>query len=141
VPTPFEKGDIITTGKEKAVINYMCNKDKRFLKLIEDGPCGDSSDMIYNGYYYNSYYRKIELDHIGYYDEFEYCTEELKGYDRILKAISNLMKNKINIELFMIACNYIKAEEMLKDERKYLTQFLDEWLELVGLNKEKKVEK
>jgi len=135
VPTPFKKGDIVTTAnKGIAVIDRMCNKSKRFLKLIEDGRC-DSSDMNYSGYYYCDCNKKIVLDHIGNYDEFEYYTEELKGFDRVLKAISSLTTNKIHLNLFLDAYSYIKAEETVEKEKFLFSCYIPEGLKLAGLNK------
>jgi len=135
VPTPFKIGDIITTGdKKQAVINWMFAKDERY-KTINEVGYRDSSDMHYHGYYYNSNH-EIMSDCIGNYDEFEYYTKELKGLERTLKAISSLITNKIGVDLFLDAYNFIKAEETVaKSKALSAGWYSTEGLKLVGLNK------
>jgi len=102
IPNPFKKGDIITTDGKIAVVTWLCNKDPKYIERVITSGFGDSSDMCCSGYYYCECAEKIVLDHLGVYDEFEYYTDELKGFDRIFKAISSLTKQKIDIDLFFL---------------------------------------
>ena len=140
VPTPFKKGDIITNGERKAVIDWVCNKDAEYVQHVEAGN-GDSSDMQYHCYiinYYGGDKRRVYLENMFDYDEFEYCTEELKGFDRVLKTISSLITNKIKVNLFLDASNFIKAEEVVAEADDLSSWYTDEGLQLVGLNEEDK---
>jgi hypothetical protein len=137
VPTPFKKGDIITDGEKKAVIKWVCDKEKEVIKSGKNGN-RDSSDMNYYCYiidYYNLDNKKIYLDAMSGYDGFEYYTEELKGFDRILKAISSLITNEIDLMLFLNAYNYLKAEDTAKEEIYNFGLFTDEGLRMAGLNR------
>ena len=128
VPTPFKRGDIVTNGKKIGVLTHLYSSCK-----------ADESDMISGCYFYHKKHRQIEWDDsFAYYDEIEYFTEELKGIDRIIKAISSLMTTSHEVEpdLFLDAYNYFKAEEMVNIEKYLLSDYTDEGLELVGLNKE-----
>ena len=135
VPTPFKKGDIITQGKEKAVIEWLCNKDKEYVQRMKSGK-GDNSGMYYLCYvidYYGGNERKVYLENMFNYDEFEYCTEELQEFDRILKAINSFISNKISLDLFLDAYNYCKAEDMAEKEKRNFVWYTEEGLELAGL--------
>lgn len=70
------------------------------------------------------------LDNVFDYDSWEYFEGELQGTDRILKGVSNLMKNKIAIDTFIDVYEYIQNEK-----RQYLKMYTEEGLELAGLSK------
>jgi len=140
VPTPFKKGDIITDGETKAVIKWMCDKEKDVIIRGEKGHY-DYSDMHYYCYvidYHKRDNRNVYLENMSNYDEFEYYTKELKGFDRILKAISSLITNEIDISLFLDAYNYIKAEDTVKEERHNFDLYTDEGLKMAGINKKER---
>lgn len=90
------------------------------------------------GYYISD--NEIILENNHDYDSWEYFEGELKGIERMLKAISSLIQDKISIEIFVRAYDYIRAEE---NNRAFLTCFTDKGLECAGLSKEdiKKIKK
>lgn len=70
----------------------------------------------------------LYADNIFAYDNWEYCEEELPGAERILKAVSSLVKDEIGIDLFINAYKYIENEE------KYLlNRYTAKGLKLAGL--------
>lgn len=74
----------------------------------------------------------ICYDNIFDYDSWEYFDGELKGKDRILKAISSLKKGKIDINLFINAYEEIKKDNIITD----VDYFTDEGLEFAGFRDE-----
>lgn len=82
---------------------------------------------------------KLYYDNIFDYDSWEYSEGELQGAERLLKAVSSLMQDKIGIDLFLNAYENIKIDEQ---KNKYnLLGFADEKLQLAGLNNYNKKEK
>ena len=73
---------------------------------------------------------KLCLNNIFDYDSWEYFEGELEGNERILKAISNLIKGEISIDLFLQSYEYIKSENEIS-----LNLYTTEGLELAGLTK------
>ena len=63
------------------------------------------------------------------YDSWEYFEGELKGSEKLLKGVSNLIKDQIGIELFLQGYEYIKAENNLS-----LDIYTKDGLELAGLS-------
>lgn len=72
------------------------------------------------------------LDHKWDYDSFEYYDGEFIGNDRILKDLSNFIKGKINIDLFVHAYDFFKKDS--KDN--LLDSYTDEGLKLAGFSDE-----
>ena len=146
IPTPFKKGDLLTApsrtifnaevdvegGKTVFVLEWLCNWNEKFQKILDKGN-HDSSDMNGCGYYINKY-GDVYYDHIFDYDRFEYFDGELKGNARILKAMSSLMQNKISFNLFFDSCKYIFADKACQEAFDY--GYTDEGLKLAGLNDE-----
>lgn len=141
IPTPFEKGDIVYVPnglvrgcpptKYPFVLTNICywgldeeklnNRRKRFSDM----------DMTANGYFQNEYgqlYGECMHDYL----DIEYYTEELKGTEKILKALSNYFKGKIDVSLLMNSYSIILKENETKEHRKYLG-FTDEYLNMAGL--------
>lgn len=83
------------------------------------------------GYYISD--NEIILENNHDYDNWEYFTGELKGTERILKSISSLIQNKISIEIFVRAYDYIRSEE---NTRTLTSCFTEEGLKLAGLSDE-----
>ena len=121
IPTPFKKGDILAISNASAknfndysdvfVLEYLSTWNETIEKRMKEGNF-DSSDMIGYGYYftYDSGF-EITCDHKWDYDSFEYYEGELKYRERFLKAISSLLKGKIEIELFLQAYETMKQEQ------------------------------
>lgn len=78
------------------------------------------------GYYISD--NKLVLDNNHDYDSWEYYEGELQGTERILKAVSSLVKDEIGIDLFINAYEYIKREEKLG-----LDIYTEDGLRLAGL--------
>jgi len=116
-----------TLYPNKEIINYIhFDTDTNAIDLIKREIDID---------YYNLDNKEIYLDAMSGYDGFEYYTEELKGFDRILKAISSLITNEIDLMLFLNAYNYLKAEDTAKEEIYNFGLFTDEGLRMAGLNR------
>jgi len=62
----------------------------------------------------------------------EYYRSELKGLDRVLKALSNHMKGEISVDLMMSAYDIILHEEQRKNLRANMC-YTDKGLALAGL--------
>jgi hypothetical protein len=149
IPTPFKKGDILQFSPVSHyrngtilqgrgipfVLDWMITWREKFSEYLAKGNC-DSSDMNGYGYYamnpYNHEKKVVYLDHVYDYDSFEYFDHELEGMERILKAISSLMNEDIDIMLFLHAYEQIKLEE---NTNVNLNWFTKEGLELAGIIK------
>jgi hypothetical protein len=144
-PTPFKRGDIVvdkdfgniavldcmaTWTSEEMKANGMTGDDKYFAGedrvLALHKKDGDETDMCSGGYFYDSEYG-FDHDHIDNYLNIEYVRDELKGTDRVLIALSNYIKGKIDIELLCYAVDLLTKEE------EYLTTKRNEWFTAEGL--------
>lgn len=130
IPTPFEKGDLLEYEGKIFVLDWLITWRDDLQKAMEKGPL-DSSDMGGNGYYVSEN-NKIFLEHVFDFDSWEYFRGKLTGKQRLLKSISSLMKNEINLELFLTAYEGIKADE----NKRWLHNYTAENLKLAGLNDE-----
>lgn len=130
IPTPFEKGDLLEYEGKIFVLDWLITWRDDLQTAMEKGPL-DSSDMGGNGYYVSEN-NKIFLKHVFDFDSWEYFRGKLTGKQRLLKSISSLMKNKINLELFLTAYEGIKADE----NKRWLHNYTAENLKLAGLNDE-----
>lgn len=140
-PAPFKKGDIIYDPlkyQRKACENLLVMKGNTPLKYEEDGRTHtDSSDMNVWGYFQDEETGTIFHEVTWNYMDFEYFPEEqLTGKKRILKALSNLLKEEIDIELFTKAYHLIILEETRNDliPRGWFTE---EGMKLAGIWEEK----
>ena len=68
--------------------------------------------------------------------DFEFYHGEYKGFQRIIKALSNYEKGLINDELLMHAYHQILSEERARSDIPYF--YTREGLELAGINIDKK---
>ena len=142
LPTPFKKGDLLysnsntpfSTGfvpKSNNVfcLSWMINwEDDIEAKLIKG--CLDNSDMMGTGYYI--YEDELIQEHCYEYDSWEFYEGKLTGMERILKGVSNLIQDKIEINLFLQSYNAMRQESM----NKYLEVYTDEGLKLAGFNED-----
>ena len=123
IPTPFKEGDIVTDGKKVGVLHSLYSELK-----------SDDSDMISYCFFYHKQRKRIDCDEFALYDELEYYTEELNGYERILKAISSCVTKKlIYYDLLLEAHDYYKAHETIKESDERFWDYRDEVLEIAGL--------
>lgn len=88
----------------------------------------DSSDMQGPGYLVSGDGR-LYFDNVFDYDSWKYFEGELKGNERILKAIRSLMKNEISFDLFLNTYRYLVADKTCKEAFGY--GYTDEGLRLV----------
>ena len=139
MPTPFKKGDILISSEQASmknvgddgntfVLEYMSTWRENIKEYLAKGN-HDSSDMIGYGYYLYEDEAKFVLDDKWDYDSFEYYEGELKGNNRILKAISSYLKGKIGIELLIHAYDLFKIESINKAMPDFYTE---EGLKLAG---------
>ena len=144
IPTPFKEGDILVANSKTPfseeyvldydrfpfVLEYLMTWNDNFSTRLSEGNF-DSSDMQGPGDYISED-GSICYDNIFDYDSWEYFDGELKGKDRILKAISSLKKGKIDINLFINAYEEIKKDNIITD----VDYFTDEGLEFAGFSDE-----
>lgn len=139
IPTPFKRGDILVSKDEREctdtdifVLDYLCTWRDGLEAFLARGNY-DSTDMLGYGYYLcNEDSPKFIRDDKWNYDRFEYYKGELKGNTRILKAVSSLIKDEIDIELFTSAYDIYKKES----ENISIGIFTDEGLKLAGFTEE-----
>lgn len=132
IPTPFKKGDILISNNESDgyeelgeifVLDYLCTWKEKLNELLKKGNY-DSSDMVGYGYFFNDKENTdIIYDNLWNYDSFEYYEKPINNKNRILKAVSSLMQEKINLELFLNAYEYIKKEFYYKNSANILTKY------------------
>ena len=76
----------------------------------------------------------LQRDDIERYLDFEYCREELKGEERILKALSLHGKGEIGTELLLKTYHIVFMEEETRREKKSLYDFPTTTLKEVGID-------
>ena len=151
-PVPFRKGDVIYNPyyrcsigasdwagseytelfvvKDIGVEHLSEKSKKRFLT----GENGDTSDMNFCGFVQ---WRdgSVYSESFSNYMDFEFYQGEFKGFQRIIKALSNYEKGLINDELLMHAYHQILSEERARSDIPYF--YTREGLELAGINIDK----
>lgn len=140
-PAPFKKGDILYNPRshhhgfcEGPIVMTGITP----LQYEKDGRSHtDSSDMNVWGYFQDEDSGTVYHEITWNYMDYEYFPEEkLTGKKRILKALSNLLKDEISLELFIKAYHLIILEETRNDimPRGWFT---DEDMKLAGIWNEK----
>lgn len=142
IPTPFKKGDLLISTADSPFSEGFVLDNKRFPFVLDNLITWrenfqeslnkgnyDSSDMEGVGYLVSEE-GKLYFDNIFDYDSWEYFEGKLDGSERILKAVSSLIKGKIGIDLFLQSYEYIKSENELS-----LNFYTPKGLELAGLTK------
>ena len=148
-PVPFKRGDVIYNPYYKCGIGTAedytdlfvvldivpkCLSEKRKKDYLE-GRNGDTTDMSFGGY---TQWRDgiVYRESFCNYMDFEFYHGEYKGFQRIIKALSNYEKGLINDELLMHAYHQILSEERARSDIPYF--YTREGLELAGINIDKK---
>ena len=158
-PTPFKKGDIVVSkyspwgwnvyADEPFVLMLLCSwgsKEYKINGIPERMGCyktadgfrehhrrvADGTDMTAHGYFQNED-GSVYWECMHHYLDLAYYREEPKGIRRILKAFSSFEQKEIGSDLLAIAYHTILEEEKNKRERKSLSCFTDEGLQLAGL--------
>lgn len=75
---------------------------------------------------------RVYSDNVFDYDSWEYFEGKLEDFERILKAISSLLRNRIGPDLLLNAYEIIKSD----NNKESLHWYTDEGLELVGFSKD-----
>ncbi len=132
IPNPFKRGDLLQYNDKIFVLESLITESADLKeKMLKEN--FDSSDMQGHCYVLNDE-GHLWIDNVFKYDSWEYCTKELKGIQRILKAVSSVLKGEIGLDLFLDSCNHIKQQ---KNDR-YFRLYSVEGLKLAGLNEEDK---
>lgn len=121
-PVPFKKGDILVYKYwDKSHIGYLCQGpfvlDKMCHELYGDEAGYDSSDMIACGYFTwenGTVYHEVMNDYMN----LEYYVDSIENEKRTLITISNYLKGKLSLDLFLNAYNLIIADENYKKSKK-----------------------
>ena len=131
MPTPFKKGDILISmnshvdDEDIFVLEYLSTWRENIKEFLKKGNY-DSSDMVGYGYYLYENKTTIMYDNKWDYDSFEYYNGNLDGNKRILKLVSNYLKDKIkSIELFINAYEYFKLDYQKSKFDYYQSEILD----------------
>lgn len=127
-PVPFKRGDIVFIldelhGKNRPIVLTDIiippgRNPEEYRKYRKNSP-GDTSDMNIWGYAadieWADGYHGVYNDVWWNYMDVEYYREELKGYNRLLKPISNWFKGELAEELDLLLAGYhhIMMEEYL----------------------------
>lgn len=141
IPTPFKRGDLLLATSQTPfghgfvidykkfpfVLDHLITWNDKFQDRLSRGNF-DCSDMQGPGYIINDN-NELLWDNIYDYDSWEYFDGNLKGIDRLLKSVSSLLKDKIDITLFINAYDKIKQEY-----HSSFCWFTDEGLELCGFS-------
>ncbi len=121
-PVPFKKGDILVYKYwDKTHIGYTCQGpfvlDKMCHELCGDEEGYDSSDMTAYGYFIwedGTVYHEVMNDYMN----LEYYADSFENEKRTLITISNYLKGKLSLDLFLNAYNLIIADENYKKSKK-----------------------
>ena len=130
-PTPFKKGDILKGRgwhEEPFVLDSLDADGEYKERLLRKG---DSTDMIARGFFQDSENGKIYYECMHDYMSLEYYRGELMGIRRVLKALSNYLKDEIDIDLYSNAYRTIIEQEHTK--ALFPRRITDEGLVLAGL--------
>ena len=135
-PTPFKKGDIVINahpyvwqyGEGPFVLDRIPPNDAEYIEQHQND--ADSSDMIATGFFQEadgSIYGEVMHNYMN----LEYYRGDMSGIRRILKALSNFMKEEIDIGLYSKAYHAILMEEYAKSVVPH--DYTDEGMRLAGL--------
>ena len=108
-PTPFKAGDIVwdVTRKINPCVLYSIGFEDMGEKFFESRKYnGDVSDMNYRAYYALDD-GSVFSDNSWNYMDLEYYTDELENEEKVLKPISYLLKDKIDIGLCVNVINVL----------------------------------
>lgn len=136
IPTPFKKGDIVyenfeycsNNGKDMPfVLEKICYWGIDDIESARQRHFWSCADMTAGGYFVEDDGR-LYCIHIHNYLALDYYDEEPTGVHRILKAISNYEKNKIDLSILMDAYSIILNEERVKRHKNGMSDRILEFL-------------
>ena len=138
-PQPFVLTRLNSWGREDAL--QMGESEERatgFETLLQwRREVAGSREMRARGYLLKD--GSLQEDDIERCLDLEYCREELKGKERILKALSLYEKGKIGIELLLKTYHIVFMEEETRREKKSLHDLLSTALKEVGIDEEQTI--
>lgn len=131
-PTPFKKGDIVRTDlfSDDAFVFEELGCEGHIERYEKNG---DISDMTAYGYFVNEDDGDIYYENIYNYMNIEYYRGKLSGINRMLKAISSLMLDKIPLDNYSFAYRKVLADLYAEKLDKQKHGYDEEQLELMGL--------
>lgn len=134
-PTPFQKGDLIVSAIGDSSDPIVLLEIATEHKLVEYwARRGDYTDMSVLGYTLcgktNTLERGIFTDRDSTYMDMEFFRGKLSGAQRVLLPLSNLVKDKISLDLFMNAYYILLHKSAIKFMKNWYTE---EGLKLAGL--------
>ena len=135
-PRPFVLILLSTWGREEALKRGESEERAEGFEMLLKRRCevGDMYVRSASGFLLKD--GSLQQDHgIERYLDFEYCREELKGEERILKALSLFGKGEIGIELLLKTYHIVFMEEEARREKKSLHDFLTTTLKEVGIGR------
>ena len=133
-PQPFVLTFLRTWGREDAL--RMGESEERAegfemvlnrLREVGDMYVRSASGFLLKG-------SSLQRDDIERYLDFEYCREELKGEERILKALSLHGKGEIATDLLLKTYHIVFLEAEMRSEKKSLYDFPRTTLKEVGID-------
>ncbi len=134
-PTPFKKGDIVWIPSyeedEPFVFLHAWYEDMDKESRIKYINTHDSSDMVAYGYFLNKA-GSIFFDCIHDYLSLEYYSGSFEGKKRILKAVSNFLKEELDLGSILNAYHIIMNEERANEIKGHMC-LTEEGLHLAGL--------
>lgn len=135
-PRPFVLTLLSTWGKEEALKRGESEENAENFEMLlkHRREVGDMYVRSASGFLLKD--GSLQQDHgIERYLDFEYCREELKGEERILKALSLFGKGKIGIELLLKTYHIVFMEEETRREKKSLYDFPATTLKELGIDR------
>lgn len=126
-PTPFKKGDIVIVPecRYECYNPYGCYSVDPFVlvetaydKFKKDGKqLYDYTDMYAYGYFQKS--KSLIYDKsVSVYMNMKHYTGELKDDKRLLKGVSELLKEEIDLKQFTYLCQQVLVEEYVDNHKK-----------------------
>lgn len=139
VPTPFEKGDLVTTSNNSRphVLEELCfwkntpEQKKAFRSLEKEG---ESEDFNCGLITFAQGGKDIQFEYYTSCLSLEYYHGKLRQGEKVFTAISNYMKGEMDVTLLLTAYRAIMNEEINRQEREAIgRQFSSTGLRLAGL--------
>ena len=133
-PRPFVLTLLSTWGREEALKRGESEERAENFEMLLKRRCevGDMYVRSASGFLLKD--GSLQRDDIERYLDFEYCREELKGEERILKALSLFGKGEIGIELLLKTYHIVFMEEEARREKKSLYDFPATTLKELGID-------
>lgn len=137
-PTPFKQGDIVCIPKSIA----ECERNPHIVSFEEKVVSRMQIDGSFPVYRQKTYGDgSIFLDFITNYMDLEYYHGKFDGQKKIIKALSNYLKGKIDISLFVNSYHYYLTESYLNKNclnKRQVMNYSDDDLILAGLKEEER---